>query len=175
MSVILFHNKRLSVSTRLKRVFACFCVCRHHHNVLCFFYKQGNGHERDFMNDQRVFIMDMYNRYIYPGDSFAKSEWVDQHCFGPDDIIVAAGAPGQLKVEVLVFRSPRCLSSRPLYRAAWHWTLQPPCNTTTEASAPMNASLLWANLTAGRCWELNLFPPVSLPLKNILLLIFPCN
>ncbi|XP_075869363.1 histone deacetylase 11 isoform X1 [Nelusetta ayraudi] len=33
---------------------------------------QGNGHERDFLNDQRVFIMDMYNRYIYPGDSYAK-------------------------------------------------------------------------------------------------------
>ncbi|KYO29848.1 histone deacetylase 11 [Alligator mississippiensis] len=33
---------------------------------------QGNGHERDFMDDQRVYIMDVYNRYIYPGDGFAK-------------------------------------------------------------------------------------------------------
>ncbi|XP_029456689.1 histone deacetylase 11 isoform X2 [Rhinatrema bivittatum] len=33
---------------------------------------QGNGHERDFMNDNRVYIMDVYNRYIYPGDGFAK-------------------------------------------------------------------------------------------------------
>ncbi|XP_021264988.1 histone deacetylase 11 isoform X2 [Numida meleagris] len=33
---------------------------------------QGNGHERDFMNDHRVYIMDVYNRYIYPGDGFAK-------------------------------------------------------------------------------------------------------
>nr|XP_020488397.1 histone deacetylase 11 [Labrus bergylta]XP_029132940.1 histone deacetylase 11 [Labrus bergylta] len=33
---------------------------------------QGNGHERDFLEDKRVFIMDMYNRYIYPGDTFAK-------------------------------------------------------------------------------------------------------
>lgn len=33
---------------------------------------QGNGHERDFMNDHRVYIMDAYNRYIYPGDGFAK-------------------------------------------------------------------------------------------------------
>ncbi|TKS71203.1 Histone deacetylase 11 [Collichthys lucidus] len=33
---------------------------------------QGNGHERDFLDDRRVFIMDMYNRYIYPGDGFAK-------------------------------------------------------------------------------------------------------
>ncbi|XP_013881770.1 histone deacetylase 11 [Austrofundulus limnaeus] len=33
---------------------------------------QGNGHERDFMDDRRVFIMDMYNHNIYPGDRFAK-------------------------------------------------------------------------------------------------------
>ncbi|XP_021096111.1 histone deacetylase 11 isoform X3 [Heterocephalus glaber] len=33
---------------------------------------QGNGHERDFMGDKRVYIMDVYNRHIYPGDLFAK-------------------------------------------------------------------------------------------------------
>ncbi|GFO45055.1 5-hydroxytryptamine receptor 1b, partial [Plakobranchus ocellatus] len=33
---------------------------------------QGNGHERDFMNDNRVFILDVYNRSIYPHDGFAK-------------------------------------------------------------------------------------------------------
>lgn len=33
---------------------------------------QGNGHERDFLDDKRVYIMDMYNRYIYPGDGYAK-------------------------------------------------------------------------------------------------------
>ncbi|XP_054243461.1 histone deacetylase 11 [Indicator indicator] len=33
---------------------------------------QGNGHERDFMDDHRVYILDAYNRYIYPGDGFAK-------------------------------------------------------------------------------------------------------
>ncbi|XP_037658672.1 histone deacetylase 11 isoform X2 [Choloepus didactylus] len=33
---------------------------------------QGNGHERDFMDDNRVYIMDVYNRHIYPGDRFAK-------------------------------------------------------------------------------------------------------
>ncbi|XP_038005478.1 histone deacetylase 11 isoform X2 [Motacilla alba alba] len=33
---------------------------------------KGNGHERDFMDDPRVYIMDAYNRYIYPGDGFAK-------------------------------------------------------------------------------------------------------
>ncbi|KAF5917244.1 hypothetical protein HPG69_000013 [Diceros bicornis minor] len=35
---------------------------------------QGNGHERDFMDDKRVYIMDVYNRHIYPGDRFAKLE-----------------------------------------------------------------------------------------------------
>ncbi|CAF4184613.1 unnamed protein product, partial [Rotaria magnacalcarata] len=34
---------------------------------------QGNGHERDFMNDDRVSIMDMYNRHIYPRDHLAKN------------------------------------------------------------------------------------------------------
>uniref|UniRef100_A0A8C6G1B2 Histone deacetylase 11 n=1 Tax=Moschus moschiferus TaxID=68415 RepID=A0A8C6G1B2_MOSMO len=33
---------------------------------------KGNGHERDFMGDKRVYIMDVYNRHIYPGDRFAK-------------------------------------------------------------------------------------------------------
>ncbi|XP_056130557.1 histone deacetylase 11 isoform X1 [Lampris incognitus] len=33
---------------------------------------QGNGHERDFLDDKRVFIMDVYNRFIYPGDGYAK-------------------------------------------------------------------------------------------------------
>lgn len=36
------------------------------------FSPQGNGHERDFMGDKRVYIMDVYNRHIYPGDRFAK-------------------------------------------------------------------------------------------------------
>ena len=33
---------------------------------------QGNGHERDFLGDERVYIMDMYNKRIYPRDSHAK-------------------------------------------------------------------------------------------------------
>lgn len=40
--------------------------------VAPIFSLQGNGHERDFMDDQRVYIMDVYNRHIYPGDRFAK-------------------------------------------------------------------------------------------------------
>ncbi|BFZ08736.1 hypothetical protein BsWGS_11774 [Bradybaena similaris] len=33
---------------------------------------QGNGHERDFMGDKRVYILDIYNRDIYPQDGYAK-------------------------------------------------------------------------------------------------------
>lgn len=33
---------------------------------------QGNGHERDFMNNSFVYIMDMYNFRIYPKDQEAK-------------------------------------------------------------------------------------------------------
>lgn len=34
---------------------------------------QGNGHERDFQGDSRVYILDAYNRGIYPKDTEAKS------------------------------------------------------------------------------------------------------
>ncbi|PAA63532.1 hypothetical protein BOX15_Mlig012185g2 [Macrostomum lignano] len=33
---------------------------------------QGNGHERDFLGDKTVFILDAYNVQIYPGDNAAK-------------------------------------------------------------------------------------------------------
>uniref|UniRef100_H2YUR2 Histone deacetylase 11 n=1 Tax=Ciona savignyi TaxID=51511 RepID=H2YUR2_CIOSA len=33
---------------------------------------QGNGYARDFMIDDRVFVLDVYNRNIYPHDGFAK-------------------------------------------------------------------------------------------------------
>jgi len=33
---------------------------------------QGNGHERDFMDNSNVYILDVYNRGIYPHDGFAK-------------------------------------------------------------------------------------------------------
>lgn len=33
---------------------------------------QGNGHERDFMNDSQIYILDMYNASIYPKDHHAK-------------------------------------------------------------------------------------------------------
>ncbi|XP_072844966.1 histone deacetylase 11 isoform X2 [Pogona vitticeps] len=48
---------------------------------------QGNGHERDFMEDRRVYIMDVYNRYIYPGDGFAKRaiRWKVELDWGTED------------------------------------------------------------------------------------------
>lgn len=33
---------------------------------------QGNGYARDFMNDSTVCIVDAYNHWIYPGDTYAK-------------------------------------------------------------------------------------------------------
>ena len=33
---------------------------------------QGNGHERDFLHDPRVHILDCYNKWIYPNDHAAK-------------------------------------------------------------------------------------------------------
>ena len=38
---------------------------------------QGNGHERDFMDAKNVYILDVYNRDIYPHDGFAKRKIVD--------------------------------------------------------------------------------------------------
>lgn len=39
----------------------------------CYDFRQGNGHERDFLGNPDVYIMDVYNFGIYPGDIFAKS------------------------------------------------------------------------------------------------------
>ena len=33
---------------------------------------QGNGHERDFIEDKQVHIVDVFNPNIYPGDEFAE-------------------------------------------------------------------------------------------------------
>lgn len=38
---------------------------------------QGNGHEMDFSNDRRVYILDMYNPGIYPSD-FEARRYIDQ-------------------------------------------------------------------------------------------------
>jgi hypothetical protein len=44
---------------------------------MIFCILQGNGHERDFMNDDSVYIMDVYNRGIYPHDGYAKRMYIE--------------------------------------------------------------------------------------------------
>lgn len=39
---------------------------------MLLFFKKGNGHERDFKDDDRVYILDIYNKGIYPFDKEAK-------------------------------------------------------------------------------------------------------
>lgn len=34
---------------------------------------QGNGYERDFKNNPNVYIMDVFNKWIYPWDGEAKN------------------------------------------------------------------------------------------------------
>ena len=34
---------------------------------------QGNGHERDHINDEDTHILDAYNHQIYPGDGYART------------------------------------------------------------------------------------------------------
>jgi hypothetical protein len=42
--------------------------------VIYFYFRQGNGHERDFIDNPDVYIMDVYNSGIYPRDVYAKSK-----------------------------------------------------------------------------------------------------
>ncbi|XP_058844434.1 histone deacetylase 11-like [Acipenser ruthenus] len=75
---------------------------------------QGNGHERDFMDDKRVYIMDVYNRYIYPGDGFAKRaikrkvelDWgtEDQEYLQKVEMHVE-GALNEVKPDILVYNA----------------------------------------------------------------------
>ena len=44
-------------------------------------FLQGNGHERDFTGDDRVYILDAYNNHIYPGDMVAKRKCFYMHIF----------------------------------------------------------------------------------------------
>lgn len=55
-------------------------------------FPQGNGHERDFMGDKRVYIMDVYNRHIYPGDRFAKRKLLPIN--RPDSVLCGLGEWG---------------------------------------------------------------------------------
>ncbi|KAI3990380.1 hypothetical protein MKX01_006967 [Papaver californicum] len=55
---------------------------------------QGNGHEMDFGNDNRVYILDMYNPDIYPFDFKART-YIDQ------SVQVQSGTPTELYLEQL--------------------------------------------------------------------------
>ncbi|KAG2470428.1 HDA11 deacetylase, partial [Polypterus senegalus] len=75
---------------------------------------KGNGHERDFMDDSRVYIMDVYNRYIYPGDGFAKRaikrkielDWgtEDQEYLEKVDMHVQ-GALNEVRPDILIYNA----------------------------------------------------------------------
>lgn len=45
---------------------------------------QGNGHEADFDGDEQVYIIDVYNAYIYPGDTKVKGKTLSSYC--TDDV-----------------------------------------------------------------------------------------
>lgn len=75
---------------------------------------QGNGHERDFMGDKRVYIMDVYNRHIYPGDRFAKRKPPPQEPReSPEGILTWMDSPlsiscalGSVEVPSFILRIP---------------------------------------------------------------------
>jgi histone deacetylase 11 len=50
--------------------FFLFCFPPSHLSLVLSF--SGNGHETDFINDDSVFVLDLYNPLIYPGDEYAK-------------------------------------------------------------------------------------------------------
>ncbi|ESP04563.1 hypothetical protein LOTGIDRAFT_237312 [Lottia gigantea] len=75
---------------------------------------QGNGHERDFMNDNRVYIMDVYNRGIYPHDGFAKraiKRKIELQHFTDDDVYLdlvrrhIEGALNEFKPDIIVYNA----------------------------------------------------------------------
>lgn len=49
-------------------------------NCLCHCLCQGNGHEADFDGDEQVYIIDVYNAYIYPGDTKVKGKTLSSYC-----------------------------------------------------------------------------------------------
>jgi len=82
--------------------------------------RQGNGHERDFMGDKRVYIMDVYNRHIYPGDRFAKRECPPTPARPPEPGSVCRAAPTcralQTSLHFLIFSIPGRGRPSPLRR-----------------------------------------------------------
>jgi len=60
--LVLYDEGMLSACYFTHQLSACDMHC-------CW---QGNGHEHDFMDDENVYIMDVYNFDIYPHDRRAK-------------------------------------------------------------------------------------------------------
>ena len=67
---------------------------------------QGNGHERDFINDPNTYIMDFYNAGIYPGDFEVKSAIRYQENFDlfHSDLVYLEKLRVGLKVAISEFR-----------------------------------------------------------------------
>lgn len=47
---------------------------------------QGNGHEADFDGDEQVYIIDVYNAYIYPGDTKVKGKTLSSYLLMTSEI-----------------------------------------------------------------------------------------
>ncbi|XP_051777472.1 histone deacetylase 11 isoform X2 [Erpetoichthys calabaricus] len=123
---------------------------------------QGNGHERDFMDDSRVYIMDVYNRYIYPGDGFAKRaikrkielDWgtEDQEYLEKVDMHVQ-GALNEVRPDILIYNAGTdILDGDPLGGLAISAQLTPRSETEDSFLS----------------WTLELFPVFEQSLKEVL-------
>lgn len=75
---------------------------------------QGNGYARDFMDNKNVYILDIYNRNIYPHDGFAKraiKRKVELTCFTKDEQYLATvkrhvnGALNEFKPDVIIYNA----------------------------------------------------------------------
>lgn len=75
---------------------------------------QGNGHERDFMGDEKVYIMDVYNRGIYPQDGYAKraiKRKIELNHFTEDDAYLGLverhveGALNEFSPDVVIYNA----------------------------------------------------------------------
>lgn len=88
---------------------------------------QGNGHERDFIEMRRdIYIMDVYNREIYPHDGYAKrgiSRKVELESFTGDDVYLPlvkrhlANAIAEFQPDIIFYNAGTdCLVGDPLGR-----------------------------------------------------------
>ena len=75
---IMVHNTSLSLVYPLSSTFISLQFMLNHLEdvrkvmIVDLDAHQGNGHENDFMHDSHVYIVDVYNKWIYPNDTQAK-------------------------------------------------------------------------------------------------------